>query len=60
MPREAKGEIATLLTMLRMPVRYADKTARVSRILFEVEHQKLCADAAEHENKLQEKHLKQV
>lgn len=50
-----------MLTTVRMPVRYAEKTAQgVSRILFEVERQKLRADAAERENKLQEKHLKQV
>jgi hypothetical protein len=59
--REAKGEVVALLTTVRMPVRYAEKTAQgVSRILFEVERQKLRADAAERENRLQEKHLKQV
>jgi len=59
--REAKGEVVDLLTTVRMPVRYAEKTAQgVGRILFEVERQKLRADAAERENKLQENHLKQV
>jgi hypothetical protein len=59
--REAKGEVVTLLTTVRMPVRYAEKTAQgVSKILFEVERQKLRADGAERENRLQEQHLKQV
>ena len=59
--REAKGEVVALLTTVRMPVRYAEKTAQgVNRILFEVERQKLRADAADRENKLQENHLKQV
>lgn len=59
--REAKGEVVSLLTTVRMPVRYAEKTAQgVSRILFEVERQKLRADGAEREARLQEQHLKQV
>jgi hypothetical protein len=56
-----KGEVVALLTTVRMPVRYAEKTAQgVSRILFEVERQKLRADAAERESKMQEQHLRQV
>ena len=40
---------------------FAEKTAReVSTILFEVERQKLRADAAERESKLKDQHIEQV
>jgi hypothetical protein len=59
--REAKKELVTSLSTVRLPVRYADKTAReVSTILFEVERQKLRADAAERESKLKDQHIEQV
>jgi hypothetical protein len=54
--REAKKELVTSLSTVRLPVRYADKTAReVSTILFEVERQKLRA-----ESKLKDQHIEQV
>lgn len=59
--REAKKELVTALSTVRMPVRHAEKTAReVGTILFEVERQKLRADAAERESKLKDQHIEEV
>lgn len=59
--QDARGEMVALLTNEKMPVRVADKAAQgVNRVLFEVERQKLRADAAEREARLQEQQVKQV
>jgi hypothetical protein len=59
--KEAKHELVETLTVVKMPVRHAEKTARdVSKILFEVEREKLKKDAAERSVTMLEKHIQRL
>jgi hypothetical protein len=56
--RDAQRALVETLTTARIPVRFVDKTARDAQmILFEVERQKLRADASERERKILEQQL---
>lgn len=56
--RDARNALVETLTTARMPVRFVDKTAHDAQvILFEVERQKLRADASERERQLLQQQL---
>jgi hypothetical protein len=56
--RDAKAALVETLSTARIPVRYVDRTASdAAKLLFEVERQKLRADANERERRLFENQL---